>query len=93
MGARDAWGSYGKTALPEWPHYLLVLLGEAFMVIKRASSNHKPLTQLIHESPKNAPPPTPPQFNQRPQPGWEVPNNCLPTSESLFPTGFTGHRA
>lgn len=54
-------------------------LGEAYMVIKRVSSNQMPLNQLIRGSLKYNPPPRPPSpmFNQRPQPGWEVPNNSL----------------
>lgn len=54
-GGQSSQGSYGKTALPEWQRYLLILLGEAYMVIKRASSKPKPLTQFIHGSPKNTP--------------------------------------
>ena len=62
--------------------------GKAYIVIKRDSSNQTTtrLFKALQSIPQTSPSPL---FNQRPQPGWEVPNNSLSASQPLFPTGFT----
>lgn len=50
-GGQSSRGSYGKRALPEWQRYLLILLGEAYMVIKRAQTTHPVYSWVSKEHP------------------------------------------